>query len=66
MNVLVLCADNFTIKNDKGINIALFINDKFNEKKNTPNIYYVGLDINIKNFSTNKRIIKDDIYIIFL
>ena len=62
MNVLVLCADNFTIKNHKGINIALFINDKFNEKKNTPNIYYVGLDINIKDFSTNKRIIKDDIY----
>ena len=62
MNILVLCADNFTIKNDNGINIAVLINKKFNITKETPNIYYVGLDINIKEFSTNKRIIKDDIY----
>ena len=61
MNILVLCADNFTIKNDNGINIAVLINKKFNITKETPNIYYVGLDINIKEFLT-KRIIKDDIY----
>lgn len=62
MNVLVLCADNFTITNNKGINIAMFINNKFNIKKDTPNIYYVGLDINDKLFSFNKRIIKEDIH----
>ena len=61
MNILVLCADNFTIKNDNGINIAVLINKKFNITKETTNIYYVGLDINIKEFLT-KRIIKDDIY----
>jgi len=61
MNVLVLCANNFTITNDKGINIAIFLSDKFNIK-NIPNMYYVGLDINDKLISTNKRIIKEDIH----
>jgi hypothetical protein len=61
MNVLVLCADTFTINNNKGIDIALFINKKYNINS-SPNMYYVGLDLNIKQFSQNKKIIIENIY----